>query len=302
MDVVEIAGIPIGDGHPCPVVAELGSNHAGSLKTALKMIHAAKDAGADFVKLQCRTPHLSVPESEWHELRDTPWGKMEKLKYRERVELDILGYQRIAEECEGFGIPWFVSVWDIPSLEFIQETGLPIHALKIPSARLRDLDLIRAASLIGSPVILSTGMSTMDDVRVAVKKAQKHFDANSKEEWLFLPQLILLQCSSSYPARADESDLRVIHTYKHELGYPVGFSSHKIGIDTCIGAVYAGANLVERHFSLDRSAKGSDHRMSSTPDDIRRLVKEIRRVETILGSATKRIFDSEKPEMKRLGK
>jgi N-acetylneuraminate synthase len=160
-------------------------------------------------------------------------------------------------------------------------------AIKIPSARLHDTSLIRFAATLGRPLILSTGMSTMDDVRFAVQPAP-------------FQSYILMQCTSSYPARSDESGLRVIQTYRDTFGVPVGFSSHKIGIETCLLAVACGANIIERHITWDRDAAGSDHRMSSTKDDMTRLVSEVRRVEQILGDGVKRVWISEAAERERL--
>ena len=300
MTPVTIGGIPIGDGHPCRIVCEIGTNHQGDVDLAKWLARTAKDVGCDFVKLQVRTPMLAVPEAEWDDVRDTPWGKMGKLEYRRKVELSDADLISFNDFCEAAGIPWFTSVWDIQALERLH--GLPIDfiAVKIPSARLHDDELLRRVARYGRPVILSTGMSEWVAVKRAWSILRDQFDADSKFQWRRMAQIIPMQCTSAYPARHDESNLRVIQTYKHEFGGPVGFSSHKIGIATCLLAVAVGANLIERHITWDRSAKGSDHRMSSTGEDLKRLVQEIRYAEACLGTGAKRIEQSEMAEAVRL--
>ena len=306
MTPATIAGIPIGDGHPCQVVAEIGTNAAGSLRVAKEMIKTAKDAGCAFVKFQARTPELAVPKAEWNELRDTPWGTMTKLDYRKRVEFSEEEYLKLFAHAKQIGIVAFASVWDLPSLERMERTGSPCH--KIPSARLHDFTLIEATTATKKPIILSTGMSTGQDVRNAVNQAWMGWgykyglpsgirDPDWKTD---TPGLTILQCTSAYPAKAEESNLRVIRLYRWEFGCPVGFSSHKIGIQTCVLAVAVGANLIERHITFSRNAHGSDHRMSSTKEDLARLVKEIRYTEACLGDGTKKVEASEETEARRL--
>ena len=292
MRTVTIAGIPIGDGHPCRLVAEIGTNASGSAKVAKEMIRMAKEAGCDFVKFQARTPRLAVPEAEWNDLRDTPWGKMTKLEYREAAEFNEDGYRHLFAHARSIGIVPFASVWDIPALERMERVGSPCH--KIPSARAHDEELLKAVAQTGKPVILSTGMSDMNGVRWAVY-TMWNIDLHDG--------LIILHCTSSYPARADESNLRVIQEYRREfITCPIGFSSHKIGQLTVLLAVAAGANMIERHLTTDRGLKGSDHRLSTEPAELARLVREVRQVEAILGDGTKRILESELPEAKRLGR
>mgnify|MGYP001613574826 CR=1 FL=1 len=352
MTTVTIAGIPIGDDYPTRVCAEIGTNPGGNLDLAMALIRAAKEAGADMVKGQRRTPELAVPEAEWNEVRDTPWGKMPKLAYRHRAEFSDEQWAKLFDFAKSIGIALFTSVWDLPSLESMERLGSPCH--KIPSARAHDSTLIIAAWQTGKPIILSTGMSDWEDVcavteslvfqeldrlratlpertvegifdaawcreqgklekaiRVADAAIKRDFSVVGKaiDRWLeehevawnvVSGRLVLLQCTSAYPPRADESNLRVIQTYKQSFGCPVGFSSHKIGIQTCLLAVAVGANVIERHITLSRDAKGSDHRMSSEPEDLARLVKEIRYAEACLGDGKKIVFPSEEAERKRL--
>ena len=293
MTPVTIAGIPIGDGHPCRIVAEIGTNHGGDLDLAKWLIKMAKDVGCDLVKGQCRTPELAVPRDEWEEFRDTPWGKMKKIDYRRRVEFNDKQWAELFDYAERVSIPLFASVWDEPALGSME--ALPSPCYKIPSARLHDRRLVMGAASDGRPLILSTGMSDMNDVRAAVMWASGGASAARKEL-----KLILLQATSAYPAKAEESNLRVIRYYKDCFDCPVGFSSHKIGIATCLLAVAVGANMIERHVTWSREARGSDHRMSSTVEDLKRLVQEIRYAEACLGTGVKCIEQSEMAEAKRL--
>ena len=294
MTPVTIGGIPIGDGHPVRLVAEIGTGHQGDVDLAKWLIHMAKDVGCDFVKGQRRTPELAVPRDEWNEPRDTPWGyQLSKLEYRRRVEFDDRQWAELFEYAKEIGIPLFASVWDVPSLESMERLGCP--AYKIPSARLHDRRLVMAAASDGVPLILSTGMSSMKDVENAVMWAGGGARTARREL-----QLILLQATSACPAKAEESNLRVIRYYRDCFQCPVGFSSHKIGIATCLLAVAVGANVIERHITWSRDAKGSDHRMSSTGEDLKRLVQEIRYAEACLGDGIKCIAQSEMVEAVRL--
>lgn len=301
-NIVKFGGIDIGDGHPCRVVAELGTNHQGDLKLAKRLAREAKDAGCDFVKLQVRTPELAVPRAEWDDLRETPWGPMTKLEYRSRVELSDEALQGFQDYCAAINLPWFASVWDIPALDRLHSLPVDFIGVKIPSARLQDDNLLKAAAMSGKPVILSTGMSNLAEVLRAYRLMEKvKGSIGCITEMPVRPtDIILLQCTSMYPARADESNLRVIRTYKQMLACPVGFSSHKIGIQTCLLAVAVGANLIERHITLDRGTRGSDHRMSSEPGDLVRLIKEIRYTEACLGDGNKIVYLNEEAERKRL--
>lgn len=289
--IVNMCGVEVGYGKPCRVVAEIGVNAAGDIYKAQELIFQAKEAGCDFVKFQKRTPSLAVPEKEWHELRDTPFGKMEKLAYREKVEFSPEQYVGIDSYCKLAGIPWFVSVFDIPSVQVMEKVGC--QAYKIPSCRVTDILLLKVVASTNKPIILSTGMSTSSEVDIAIRVLEQNSRGN-------VPELVILQCTSSYPNKAEECNLRVMQTYDRIYDYPVGFSSHKIGIRTCVLAVAAGANMIERHVTLDRKFPGGDNRLSSTFEDMQRLIEEIRYAELCLGDGYKRVYDSELPEMKRL--
>ena len=290
MSKVTVCGVDVGDNYPCRIVAEIGVNAAGDINKCKDLILLAKEAGCDFVKFQTRTPELAVPEKEWHEMRDTPFGRMEKLEYRKKVEFSPKQYEDINNYCKLLVIPWFVSVWDISSVIRMERIGC--QAYKIPSARVTDISLLKMVARTRKPIIISTGMSTIMEVDIALQTIE--------DETSWSPEYILLQCTSVYPSKAEETNLRVMQTYQMLYDAPVGFSSHKIGIRTCVLAVAAGANMVERHITVDRNQVGGDHRLSSTFDDMKRLVEEVRYAELCLGDGKKVVYDSELPEMKRL--
>ena len=286
----KVGSVPIGDGFPVAVCAELGTNAAGDIDLAKWLIASAASAGCTLVKGQKRCPELAVPRSEWDDLRDSSLGRMSKIDYRRRVEFSAEQHTELARYARGYSMEYFLSVWDPPSVIEARRIGIP--ALKIPSARLHDRELLTLVSKQGLPTILSTGGATWAEVLDAVKRLRENATTGFS--------LLVNQCTMAYPARADESNLRVIQTYKDEFGGPVGFSSHKIGIATCVLAVAVGANLVERHVTWSRDAPGSDHRMSSTGEDLKRLVQEIRYAEACLGTGVKGVEQSEMAEAVRL--
>ncbi|WP_375503743.1 N-acetylneuraminate synthase family protein [uncultured Jatrophihabitans sp.] len=281
---------PVGPDHPVFVTGEIGINHNGSLEDALAMIDAAVNAGCDAVKFQKRTPEICVPSDQQGIERDTPWGRMTYLKYRHRVEFGAEEYEAISRYCATRGIAWFASPWDVPSVDFLEMTDPPAH--KIASACLTDDELLVRVRDTGRTVILSTGMSTPDQIRHAV-------DVLGREK------LILCHTTSSYPAPAAELNLRMIHTLMHAYpDVPIGYSGHEIGLQTTVAAVALGACFVERHITLDRANWGSDQAASVEPGGLQRLVRDIRIVEAALGDGVKRVYDSEVPiraKLRRVG-
>jgi N-acetylneuraminate synthase len=282
---VQIGGRYIGAGHPTYVIAEAGINHNGDLETALRLVDAAVLAGCDAIKFQKRTPELCVPLEQRDLLRDTPWGVMTYMQYRERVEFGEGEYRAIDAYCRGRSIAWFVSPWDVKSVDFME--GFSPVCYKVASATITDVPLLRRIRATGRPVILSTGMSTMEQILVAVSELDRD-------------QLILTHATSTYPCKAEELNLNVIGTLKAEFDVPVGYSGHEVGLQTTCAAVVLGACLVERHITLDRAMWGSDQAASVEPGGFSRLVRDIRTIEKALGDGKKRVFDSEIPVMKKL--
>jgi sialic acid synthase SpsE len=237
------------------------------------------------VKFQKRTPELCVPPEQRDLPRETPWGVMSYLEYRRRIELSESDYRTIDRHCRDRHIVWFASPWDVPSVEFLEAFDPPCH--KVASASLTDdalLDRLRATQ---RPIILSTGMSTMEQIRRAVSRLDP-------------ARLLLAHSTSSYPCPPAELNLRMIETLGREFGCPVGYSGHETGLQTTVAAVALGARFVERHITLDRAMWGTDQAASVEPGGLMRLVRDIRVLESAIGDGVKKVYDSEIPVMKKL--
>jgi N-acetylneuraminate synthase len=275
----------VGDGYPTLVVAEIGINHNGDLQIAKQLIQAAKHAGVDAVKFQKRTPELCVPPDQRGQMRDTPWGYITYLNYRYKVEFSEADYHEIDRYCKELGIIWFSSVWDEPSVDFMEQFA-PI-CYKVPSASLTDLNLLGHLRKTGRPLILSTGMSTMQQIRQAVDKVGEE-------------KLIITHATSTYPCDPEELNLRMIETLRREFSCPIGYSGHEVGLVPSAVAVSLGACVVERHITLDRAMWGSDQAASVEPGGFERLVKYIRVTEASLGDGVKKVYESELPSLRKL--
>ena len=284
MNEINIGSKLVGPGHPAYIVAEIGANHGGNVNKAKSMMSMAKGAGAQAVKFQKRVPHLAIPKAEQQCLKDTPWGRLAYVSYRLRLELTPSDYESIDEHAREIGIDWFLSVWDQPSLDFIM--GLKPIAIKVPSPCLTDMSLLEAIAATESPVILSTGMST----REQIVKALPVFSGSA---------LIVCQCTSTYPCPPEEVNLRVIGD-SDQTGFLVGYSGHELGVNISIAAVALGAVYIERHFTDDKTQWGSDQAMSLEPQEFRQMVDGIREVEAAMGDGKKQLYDSELDAMKRL--
>ncbi len=289
MDLIRLRYIgdrPVGPDHPVFVTAEIGINHNGSLDDALALIEVAAQAGCDAVKFQKRTPEVCVPTAQHDVERDTPWGRMTYLAYRRRVEFGQDEYVAISRHCANHGIAWFASPWDVPSVDFLELFDPPAH--KIASACLTDDELLERVRETQRTVILSTGMSTPEQIRHAV-------DVVGRE------RLILCHTTSSYPAPTEELNLRMIHTLSFRYSdVAIGYSGHEVGLQTTVAAVALGACFVERHITLNRARWGSDQAASIEPGGLARLVRDIRVVEAALGDGVKRVYDSEVPIQRKL--
>jgi N-acetylneuraminate synthase len=276
----------VGNGHPIFIIAEIGINHNGDLEIAKHMIDAAVHAGADAVKFQKRTPEIATPPAQQKQMRETPWGYITYLEYRHKVEFGEVEYREIDRHCKEKGIPWMVSVWDEPSVDFMEQFNTP--AYKIPSASLTDHNLMRRVRRTGKPIIISTGMSTMEEIRDGVKAAGTE-------------NLVVMHCTSTYPCEPDELNLRMIETLRREFpNTPIGYSGHEVGLVPSAVAVALGACIVERHLTLDRAMWGSDQAASVEPGGFERLVKYLRVSEASLGDGVKKVYESEMSSLKRL--
>ncbi len=276
----------IGDGQPAYIIAEIGINHNGELDIARKMIEAAVHAGADAVKFQKRTPEVCTPLEQQKQMRETPWGYITYLDYRYKVEFGLEEYQEIDKLCKKLGIDWMVSVWDEPSVDFMEQFETP--AYKVPSASLTDRALLKYTRKTGKPLIISTGMSTMDEITRGV-------DA------VGLDNLIIMHCTSAYPCEPEELNLRMIETLRSQFpNNPIGYSGHEVGLVPSAVAVALGACVVERHFTLDRAMWGGDQAASVEPGGFEKLVKYIRVTEAGLGDGVKKVYASEMNSLKKL--
>ena len=283
--VVKIGGRPVGDGYPVFIVAEIGINHNRDLNIARKLIDAACLAGCDAVKFQKRTPELCVPDKQHEVMRETPWGLMTYLEYRRRMEFEQKEYEEIHRYCKERDILWFASCWDEPSVDFMEQFSPVCH--KIASATLTNDGVLQYVNSKGRLMILSTGMSTMEQIRHAVSLMDQG-------------RLIIAHSTSSYPCKPEELNLRMILKLRQGFECPIGYSGHEVGLQTTYAAVILGACYVERHITLDRTMWGSDQAASIEPSGFMRLVRDIRVMERALGDGVKRVYDSEKPILRRL--
>jgi len=268
----------VGQGHPVFIIAEIGINHNGDLNIAKRLIDVAFMAGCDAVKFQKRTPEKAVPPGYQNVMRETPWGLITYLEYRRMVEFGYEEYAEIDRYCKDKGIPWFASCWDEESVDFIEQFAPPCY--KIASASLTDRALLQKVKSTGRPIILSTGMSTLEEIEQAVN-------------FLGTENLLIAHSTSTYPCPPEELNLRMIQTLQQKFDCPIGYSGHEVGLQTTYAAVTLGATFVERHITLDRAMWGSDQAASVEPGGVIRLVRDIRVIEKALGDGQKRVYPSE---------
>jgi N-acetylneuraminate synthase len=284
MDPVRLGDRFVGPGHGVFVVAEVGINHNGDVKLAKKLIDAAVAAGCDAVKFQKRTVEIVFTPEELAAPRPSPYGRTNG-DLKRALELGYDEYGEIDRHCRRLNIPWFASCWDEPSVDFIREFDPP--CFKIASACLTDDDLLRYTRAAGRPMLLSTGMSSPDQIDHAVRVAGDE-------------ALVLLHCTSAYPASVEELNLKVIPWLAHRYDVPVGYSGHEVGLASTLAAVALAACLVERHITLDRAMWGSDQAASVEGQGFARLVRDIRAVSQAMGDGVKRVYDSESPAREKL--
>lgn len=285
MKTVSLRDQKIGVGQPIYIVAEIGINHNGDLEIAKRLIDAAKLAGCNAVKFQKRTPRLCVTPDWKKKMRDTPWGYISYLEYRKKIEFGLKEYREIDRYCKKRGIAWFASCWDKPSIDFMEQFK-PV-CFKVPSAMLTDLSLLKHLRKTGRPIILSTGMSSMEQIKQAVNL-------------LGTDDLILNHCTSTYPCPLEELNLNMIRTLRQTFDCPIGYSGHEVGLATTVAAAVLGACYIERHITLDRAMWGTDQAASVEPHGFARLIKDIRVVEKAMGDGVKRVYESELPVMQKL--
>lgn len=275
----------VGLGHPCFMIAEIGINHNGDPDIAKRLIDVAVEAGCDAVKFQKRTVDVVYTAEELARPRESPFGNTNG-DLKRGLEFDRAMYHEIDRYCLSKGIMWFASCWDEPSIDFMEEFNPPCY--KIASASLTDLKLLEKTRDTGRTILLSTGMSTMGQIRQAVAVLGED-------------RLVLLHCVATYPTADDELNLRVIQTLQTEFpNIPVGYSGHGYGTTMAVCAVALGACVVERHITLDRAMWGSDQSASLEPAGLTSMIKNIRRFEVALGDGRKAVLASELGPLEKL--
>ena len=277
---VSVGKKAIGAGEPVYIIAEIGINHNGDIEIAKQLMDVAIETGCDAVKFQKRTPEICVPEEQKSIPRETPWGSMTYFEYKKRIEFEQKEFEQIDAYAKKIGIDWFASPWDVPSVNFLEGFNVPCQ--KIASACLTDSELLTAINKTKTTTILSTGMSSMQEIDKAVSLLND------------VP-LAIAQATSTYPAEASELNLRAIQTFAEKYKVPVGYSGHERGLQVTIAAVALGATFIERHITLDRSMWGTDHSASLEPEGLKKLVRDIRIIELALGDGKKKVYDSEIP-------
>jgi N-acetylneuraminate synthase len=277
---VSVGKKAIGAGEPVYIIAEIGINHNGDIEIAKQLMDVAVETGCDAVKFQKRTPEICVPEEQKSIPRETPWGSMTYFEYKKRIEFEQPEFEQIDAYAKKIGIDWFASPWDVPSVDFLEGFNVPCQ--KIASACLTDSELLTAVNKTKTTTILSTGMSSIEEIDKAVSLLNK------------VP-LAIAQATSTYPAEAPELNLRAIQTFAEKYKVPIGYSGHERGLQVTIAAVALGATFIERHITLDRSMWGTDHSASLEPEGLKKLVRDIRIIELALGDGKKKVYDSEIP-------
>jgi sialic acid synthase len=287
---VTIDGVRIADDEDCYVIAELGHNHQGRVETAMQLIDEAHRAGASAVKLQKRDNRSLYTREMFHRPYDNEnsfgatYGE-----HREALEFGRPEYEALIAYAREVGITLFATAFDIPSADFLAELGMP--AFKIASGDIRNLPLLKHVGAVGRPVVFSTGAASMDDVRRAYDVLAEVND-----------QLVVLQCTASYPASVDELDLRVIETFRREFDAVIGYSGHDNGIAMPLIAYVLGARVIEKHFTLNRAMKGTDHAFSLEPQGLHKLVRDLQRARVGLGATEKTLYASEREPGMKMGK
>ena len=282
---MELNGRKIGAGEPAYLIAEIGINHNADIQITKRLIDATFATGWDCVKFQKRSPDLCVPEAQKGVMKDTPWGKMTYLEYKHKIEFGQSEYTYIDYYCKNKPIDWTASVWDLSSVDFLVEFDVPF--IKIPSAHLTHDNLLTRVVHTGKPIIMSTGMSTVDEIDLAV-------DVLSGSDFA------LMHTNSAYPSPPGDINLRAIQTLKERYKVPVGYSGHEYGLDPSVLAVALGADIIERHITLDHNMWGTDQKASLEIHAMDMLRKRIREAALCLGDGAKVVSESEKPIKEKL--
>lgn len=278
----EIAGKKIGAGHPCFVIAEAGVNHNGSLELALKLVDIAASAGADAIKFQTfqaeKVISSSAPKAQYQVDSGNP--SETQLEMVKKLELDESAHIEIADYCRKKNVMFLSTPFDYESVDLLERLGVP--AFKVGSGELTNLQFLEYLAKKKKPIILSTGMACLSEVECGIEAVSK-----------FGTPLALLHCVSNYPARPEDVNLRAMETLSQAFRVPVGFSDHTLGIEISLAAAARGASIIEKHFTIDTSLPGPDHKASLNPHELSSLVSGIRNIQSSLGDGIKRPAQSE---------
>lgn len=280
---MKIGGRTIGSGSPCFLIAEAGVNHNGNLGMALQLVDVAVTAGVDAVKFQtfsaARVVVRNAPKARYQ--KEATGSDQSQFEMLRKLELSLKAHRKIKTYCQKRGILFLSTPFDEESSDLLEDLDVP--AFKIPSGEITNLPFLAHVARKGKPLVVSTGMSTMGEVESAV--AAIRLAGNLK--------IALLHCVSAYPAQAADANLSAMQTMAKAFGVPIGYSDHTLGTDVALAAVALGAQILEKHFTLDRSLPGPDHRASLEPDELRMLVRGIRTVESAIGHGRKEPMPAE---------
>jgi len=284
MKKIKLGEKVLGEGEPCFIIAEAGVNHNGDINLAKKLIYAAKKAKADAVKFQAFKAEkiaTKYAEKARYQKKSTEETKSQ-LAMLKRLELNDEDFRELYNYAKENNIVFLSSVFDKESVDLLDNLG--VSAFKIASGEITNFPLLKYVAKKKKPIILSTGMSTLDGIEDAVKVIREN---GTKD-------IVLLHCVTSYPARKEETNLRIIGTLREKFKLPVGFSDHTLGITIPIAAATLGAVLIEKHFTLDRNLPGPDHKASLEPNELKEMINAIRDVEKALGNGVKKLTKEEK--------
>ena len=286
--LLQIGDYEISDDSKPYLIAEIGINHNGDLQIAKKLIDAANACGWHAVKFQKRVPDIAVPEEQKSVMRDTPWGRMTYLEYKKRVEFEKEEYDYIDKYCKDKPIDWSASPWDIPSLEFLLQYDIPF--IKIASATMTNDELIVKAAKSGKIIIMSTGMSEIEEIDHAVSILEKHASGG----------YVLMHTNSAYPAEHKDLNLKVIKTFKERYNCIVGYSGHEQDLEPTAVAAVMGAKVIERHVTLSHEMWGTDQKASLTVAAMAMLAGRVGTIDEMLGDGIRVVGDTEIPIRKKL--
>ncbi len=258
------------------LIAEIGINHNGSIKSAKRLIDLAKETGFDAVKFQKRNPDISTPENQKSKIRNTPWGDISYLDYKKKIEFGLKEFKEIDAYCKKVKILWFASAWDLDSQKFLKKFKLKYN--KVASAMLTNYDLVKEIAKEKKLTFISTGMSSIQTIEKSINIFKKN-----------KCQFVLMHCVSTYPCPDEKLNLNMITTLKNKFKCDIGYSGHESSVSPSLLAYSLGANYIERHITLDRSMWGTDQAASLSKDGMLNLVRILRKAPLIMGNGIKKI-------------